>query len=82
MLKVLKGQKFKKEGYLEMGKTVQCSRLMQSKLNMVDLKVNYKNQHKEGTDSIGCNQKIKAQSIWRGRERGGEGEVANTPTYT
>ena len=53
-LRFLKGKKFKKEEYLELRNTVQCSKIMQLRLNMVEVKMNYKNKCKEDMKWIGC----------------------------
>ena len=50
----MKGKKFKKEEYLEMENTVQCRRIMELSLNIVEVKMNYKNKYKEDMKCIGC----------------------------
>ena len=56
-LRFLKTINFKKQEYLRVGNARQCSKIMMIRLNMTDLKANYKNQNKD-VKCIGCEVEV------------------------
>ena len=61
----LEGKKFMIEKYLEVGNTVQYSKLMELRLNMFEVKMNYKNKYKEDMKWKRCKKEDEMQEVHR-----------------
>ena len=72
-LRFLKGKTFQCEEYLKVATAAQCRKIMQIRLNMIEVKSNYKNQH-QNTTCVGCHQQAETTEhlfqCWKYRELG------------